>query len=390
MLFDRCYPKVSDWLFDITQQTVDLRFLPLYSYGFWVAMGFLSAAIVVRFEFKRREQLGLFNSSEKTIVTGEIDYFSFVISAIVGYFVGSRGLSYFGINFSPEIAGGVFAALFLALRVGYYFYTKPKEKTTGVVTIYPSDLVGDLVIVAMIFGVLGAILFNYLESPDGYEGFWDDPISYLFSGLSVFGGMICAGLAILFIAYKRRIHVPNLFDALGYCFILANGIGRIGCQVSGDGDWGIVNPHQKPSFIPEFLWSSTYKYNIIDAGVCMPGCTEEHCMQLAQAVYPTPIYEFLMCTTIFLILHALRKKLTPMPGMLFFVFSVFIGIQRFLIEQIRDLGERNLYHTFFGDFKQSELISIGMFTAGVLGIIWTYIYYTKIKKPTDLTLKSDS
>jgi prolipoprotein diacylglyceryltransferase len=69
---------------------------------------------------------------------------------------------------------------------------------------------------------------------------------------------------------------------------------------------------------------------------------------------------------------------------------VFIGIQRFLIEQIRDLGERNLYHTFFGDFKQSELISIGMFTAGVLGIIWTYIYYTKIKKSTDLTLKSDS
>lgn len=76
--------------------------------------------------------------------------------------------------------------------------------------------------------------------------------------------------------------MPNLFDSLAIVFILANGIGRIGCQVSGDGDWGLVNPHPKPSFIPQFMWANTYPHNIID-GVPIVGCMEQHCMQLPEA-----------------------------------------------------------------------------------------------------------
>jgi hypothetical protein len=47
MLFDRCYPKITDWLYLVTNETIDLRFLPIFSYGFWVAAGFMAAAYVI-------------------------------------------------------------------------------------------------------------------------------------------------------------------------------------------------------------------------------------------------------------------------------------------------------------------------------------------------------
>jgi phosphatidylglycerol:prolipoprotein diacylglycerol transferase len=88
-----------------------------------------------------------------------------------------------------------------------------------------------------------------------------------------------------------------------------------------------------------------------------------------------------MCTAIFLILHALRKRMTATPGMLFFLFFILIGIQRYTIEQIRDLSGRGLYYVFGIGLKQSELISIVLVLAGVLGMAWTWFYYNRIKKP---------
>jgi phosphatidylglycerol:prolipoprotein diacylglycerol transferase len=76
------------------------------------------------------------------------------------------------------------------------------------------------------------------------------------------------------------------------------------------------------------MWANTYPHNIIDEGVPIVGCMEQHCMQLPEAVYPTPIYEFLMCTAIFFVLLSLRKRFTSMPGMLIFLFFIFIGIEK--------------------------------------------------------------
>jgi phosphatidylglycerol---prolipoprotein diacylglyceryl transferase len=376
MLFERCYPKITDWLFDVSGQNIDLRFFPLYSYGFWVAAGFLTAAVVIGREMKAREKLGMFSYTEQIVKKGVMDYASIAIFAVIGYFLGFKFLSDFFSGISPVLIGAIGVILIGGGRFAYEWWqaknTAPSEET---IRIYPSDLVGDFVMICAIFGVLGAVLFNYLESPEAYDGFWSDPISYLFSGLSVYGGMICAGIALLVYCYVKKIHIPNMFDCLAYCFILANGLGRMGCQVSGDGDWGIVNPNPKPDFIPQFLWAANYPHNIADVGIQILGCTEPHCMVLPEAVYPTPIYEFLMCTAIFLILHLIRKRFYSMPGMLFFIFFVLIGIQRFSIEQIRDLGERNLYHIFNYGLKQAELISIILVISGIAGIIWTNFYY---------------
>src|SRR5690606_18522693 len=102
------------------------------------------------------------------------------------------------------------------------------------------------------------------------------------------------------------------------------------------------NLSAKPGWIPQFLWSSTYPHNIANEGVFIQGCTEAHCMVLPNPVYPTPIYEFLMCLTIFFLLHFLRKKWTNKAGLLFWFFLPLLGIQRYTIEQIRDLSGRDL------------------------------------------------
>jgi phosphatidylglycerol:prolipoprotein diacylglycerol transferase len=383
MLFDRCYPKITDWLYLVTNETVDLRFLPIFSYGFWVAVGFMAAAYVIGKELKRREALGLFAYTEKTVShTSNVDYISILFFAALGYLIGWKGGEMVTLNIDTKLIGIALAAALSIPKLWMELRKEKKEPYTEIVRVFPSDLVGDFVVLCAIFGVLGSNLFNFLESPQDYANFWKDPVGSIFSGLSVYGGMICAGIALLVYSYVKKINVPNLFDALAYCFILANGIGRIGCQVSGDGDWGVVNTAAKPALIPQFLWASTYAHNIADTGVYMNGCTEAHCFVLPLPVFPTPIYEFLMCTAIFLILHVLRKRMTATPGMLFFLFFILIGIQRYSIEQIRDLSGRGLYYVLGVGLKQSELISIILVIAGILGMAWTWFYYNKLKKPT--------
>jgi prolipoprotein diacylglyceryl transferase len=314
MILLRCYPRITDWLSDVTH--LNLRGLPIQSYGFFVACGFMVAAYVITMELRRRERLG----------------------------------------WMPA----------LSHKKG--------------VTEWTSDLVGDFVIICAIFGITGASLFNYLESPGSYKGMWDHPtfgsiISTLFSGLSVYGGMICAGIALLIYGLVKKIKLPHMFDGLAYCFILAVGIGRIGCQVAGDGDWGIPHTDPKPSYIPQKLWSDTYAHNIANEGVPIPNCAEQCCMELPQPVYPTPLYECLECIGIFLILHLLRKGLTDKPGTLFFVFAICIGVQRYSIEQIRSISDRDTYPLFGHSFRQAELISMALVVIGIIGVAALLSYY---------------
>ncbi len=398
----RCYPKITDWIYLAFNQSpaADYRFLPVFSYGFFVAVGFIFAATLATLEMKRRERLGLMPGIEKEVTVGEAPKpVDLALTFLIGFVVSFK---VFGIIiFQPELsqhtlslmelikspmmgswAGGILGGLALA---GFSYYQQHKARLPQPekkkVNQYPSDNIGDLVVIAAIFGVLGSNFFNFLENPDDYKNFWDNPIGSMFSGLSVYGGLICAGAAFAVYARFKKIPIPHFFDAVAPAFILANGIGRIGCQVSGDGDWGVSNLATKPGWMPQFMWADHYAHNIIDEGVAIANCTEEHCMQLANPAYPTPIYEFLMCTAIFFILWSLRKKLTYKPGMIFTIFMILIGIQRYAIEQWRDLSGRDLYHILGGAFKQSELISIVLFIIGIAGTAYLYNYYKNKPNP---------
>jgi len=137
--------------------------------------------------------------------------------------------------------------------------------------------------------------------------------------------------------------------------MLAYGIGRIGCQLSGDGDWGIMaDMALKPDWLPTVLWAQTYTGNIL--GVTIP----------APGVYPTPIYETIMATGLFAILWRLRDHRFS-HGWLFALYCVFAGVERWLIEKIRV----NATVHFIGmELTQAEIISAVLVVGGLAAIIF--------------------
>jgi prolipoprotein diacylglyceryltransferase len=276
--------------------------------------------------------------------------------------------------------------------------------------------VGDLTIFAAIFGFLGAKIFNSLEN---WGEFLRNPVESLlsFSGLTFYGGLICAALAIWYYARKNNIGFWHLNDAAAPGLMLAYGMGRIGCQVAGDGDWGIVNsayitqPDSKvalaapgqfadilsqnkdlylsqfgsldkvqhlsikaPSFLPDWLFAYSYPHNVINEGARMPNCPGQFCGHLPLPVFPTPFYETLVCLGLFLILWYWRKKFT-IPGTLFGFYLVVNGIERFFIEKIRV----NTKYDIFGFHPtQAEIISFLLIISGAAILI---VQKRKAQKP---------
>ena len=142
-------------------------------------------------------------------------------------------------------------------------------------------------------------------------------------------------------------------------------VGRLGCQLSGDGDWGIPNANPMPSWwvFPDWLWSYTYPQNVLNEGVPIAGCVGNYCRELAVGVYPTPIYEMLTSAVIFAILWALRKRL-KVHGLLFCVYLMFNGVERYLIESIR-VNSRN--DVLGMSLTQAEIIAVLFFLTGMIG-----------------------
>ena len=199
-----------------------------------------------------------------------------------------------------------------------------------------------------------------------------DPVGALlsFSGLTFYGGLIVA--AFLIIRYGRKNGLPalHLTDAAAPALMISYGIGRIGCQMSGDGDWGIVNTNPKPdwmSFLPDWMWAFKFPHNVNNEGVPIPGCVGKWCHELPQAVYPTSFYETLMAIVLFAILWSIRKKI-KVPGLLFSIYLLLNGMERFLIESIR---VNTKYHIAGYEITQAQLISSALIIAGIAGIWYT-------------------
>ncbi|MDT0632735.1 prolipoprotein diacylglyceryl transferase [Rubrivirga sp. S365] len=228
----------------------------------------------------------------------------------------------------------------------------------------PSALVWTMATLAGVFGVIGSKLFHII---DYWDEFVANPARLLFSasGLTFYGGLICAGAAILYYAHKRGIKLGRLMDATAPGLILAYGIGRIGCYLSGDGDWGVCSSlANKPSWIPGFLWSETFPraYVGMDPVTFNAQVRGEVCtLANPTGVYPTMLYEFAVCAALAGVLWLLRKH--PFrAGWLFSLYAVFTGAERFAIEFIRVNPE-----VAFG-LSQSQLISVALMLAGLVGL----------------------
>ena len=184
------------------------------------------------------------------------------------------------------------------LMVGIAFFVGLKVATLEVKRLLPAqpaNLMDNAGLIAFFTGLLGARLFHLLEHP---REFMADPMAMLLSrgGFTIFGGLIVGTISGLAYCRAKRAPLAPVLDAVAPAVMLSYAIGRIGCQISGDGDWGIAaDLAAKPDWLPTWFWAQTYDGNIAGMQIPPPG------------VYPTPIYEILMSFIAFAVLWRLRK-----------------------------------------------------------------------------------
>ncbi len=302
------YPRISD----ITQDLFGFTFpIPLFSFGLMVALAILTATAMSRVEVDRLYAKGL-------------------MKAVRAKVRDAKG--------------------------------REKVQLTS-----PSALLWNMAVMAGAFGVLGAKLFHII---DYWDEFVQNPAAMIFSGsgLTVYGGILVGSIAILWYANSKGVNKGRLMDAVAPGLMLAYGIGRVGCYLSGDGDWGVCSSlADKPAWIPGFLWSETFpramigmdpvQYNAVQRGA-------ECAYAAPDGVYPTMLYELLMASVLAAVLWGLRKH--PFKaGWLMSVYGILAGIQRFTIEFIKVNPDTSL------GLPQSQLISIGFVVAGVIGLMIT-------------------
>ena len=402
-----------------------LRFIN--SFGFFVAISFLVAAALLSRELKRKSKEGHFKPTErKLVVGGPATISELLVNFLLGFLFGYKILALFiiGTDKIQDPQSYIFSArgsFWLGLLTGSLFaWMKWRERKKQqlktpeerVVRIWPHDRVGEITVIALIVGLLGAKLFDIFEN---WSDFLQNPSAYIFSGggLTFYGGLICAALAIIYYTKKSKFSVRHLADAIAPSLMIAYAIGRIGCQVAGDGDWGIYNsaykvdakneislaspgdfkdtvqayasyfardgridslPNKafvKPAslgFLPNWMFAYHYPRNVNKMGIPIAGCTDAYCNRLIIPVFPTPFYETIICTLLFFVLWFLRKRL-KLVGALFCLYLILNGLERFLIEKIRVNNQMEL---FGWHPTQAEVISFGLILAGLFGwvVLW--------------------
>jgi len=357
--------------------------LPFKTFGFFVAIAFLAGSYFISKDLAEKSKSGTIPTTRKRTLKGRpTRLIDLITNASTGFLIGFKGLfaytnyNYFiddTFSFLFSFEGSLIGAIsgFL-LGLCYALYKKKNNKYTEAIyeekEIMPQDLTANILLISALSGLIGAKIFHQLEN---WNDFISDPIGQLFSGggLTFYGGLICGALAVITYVKKYKIYTGVIADVMAAPLMLAYGIGRIGCHMSGDGDWGISNLNPKPqslSFLPDWIWSYTYPNNVIRAGERMEICSDPlgvYCYELAHPVYPTAVYEALMGIILFAIIWNLRNSFKS-PGMLFGLYLIFNGLERFSIEKIRINNE------IYNGLTQAEMISTALIVLGFGLFFW--------------------
>ena len=433
-MYPNLYYAINDWFgWKINALKI------FYTFGIFVALSFIAAAYFLTLELKRKEKSGLLQPREESITAGKpASFFDLLLNGIVGFIFGYKLIGVFIASRSQSIdiqeyifssQGSWFGGIAIAALLVYFKYReKNKQKLVKpekrIIRVWPHDRVGDMVIFALVFGIIGAKLFDNLEN---WDRFIQNPIGNLLSpsGLTFYGGLICAGIAIGIYARKKGINLLHLVDSFAPAMMIAYAIGRIGCQVAGDGDWGVYNsayisdkpghvvaatpqqfqeklrehstyflngavtdpsgngvvvtdrhsesldkvPHKSfkgPGFLPKWMFAFTYPHNVNEDGILLDNCDGKYCRALPQPVFPTPFYETVTCLLLFLFLWLVRRRIKT-PGVMFCLYLILNGVERFFVETIRV----NTTYSIFGIHPtQAELISSALVIVGTLGIVY--------------------
>jgi phosphatidylglycerol:prolipoprotein diacylglycerol transferase len=203
-----------------------------------------------------------------------------------------------------------------------------------------AELGSPIVFWAAVGGLLGARLWVVV---DDFEGFLAAPLDFLFSGAGFvwYGGLLGGLLAVTLVIRRYRLPALVTTDCVAMALPLGHAIGRIGCQLAGDGDWG------RETTVP---WGMAYPNAIIGwnypAGV---------------VVHPTPLYEAALYAAIFALLWQVRRRLVR-PGTVLALYFLLAGAARFFIEFVR-IEPRVLWGLTGAQLVSLALVAVG---AGLL------------------------
>jgi phosphatidylglycerol:prolipoprotein diacylglycerol transferase len=220
-----------------------------------------------------------------------------------------------------------------------------------------------VVITAAVAGIAGSRIYAILDDLPTYLA---DPKSMIFSGSGFvfYGGMIGGILGAYLVSRWYRISFLATMDMCGPALAIGQAIGRLGCQLAGDGDWGLPStmpwamsyPRAIVGWTPETVLKLGDHYQLVPACVSAADC-------LGVRVHPAPVYETFLYLGVFAILWAMRKRAPA--GHLIFWYMVLAGAARFVVEFVR-INPR----VFYG-LSEAQLIALGMMVVGGIALALT-------------------
>ena len=200
----------------------------------------------------------------------------------------------------------------------------------------PSDWAYEIIFAGLVGGVVGSRL-DYLAQ--NWDKVSDDLLGSVFSGSGLvwFGGVLGGAVGVLLWARLRGWWSLGLLDVVAVPLGLGYAIGRVGCQLSGDGDYGVAS---------DLPWAMAYPDGTVST-------TEE--------VHPTPVYESLAMGVVALLLWRWRDRFRP--GVLFALYLVLAGLERLAVEFVRRNDE------VAAGLTLPQLVSLGMIAAGTVFVL---------------------
>lgn len=201
---------------------------------------------------------------------------------------------------------------------------------------FDTSLAETLALAAMVGGLIGAKVYYAFEV---WPYFTRDPVGTLLSGagFTFYGGLAGGAIGVWRVIRRHNLPLWTIIDAVALSLPVGYAIGRIGCQLAGDGDYGT------PTDLP---WGMAYPDGLVPT---------------LERVHPTPVYETLQSFLVFGVLLRLRSQLSP-PGQLFCVYLILTGLARFWVEFVR------LNSDIVWGLSDAQIISVLMITGGTIGL----------------------
>jgi phosphatidylglycerol:prolipoprotein diacylglycerol transferase len=200
-----------------------------------------------------------------------------------------------------------------------------------------SEMAEKIIFWIALSGIVGARLVFLITYS---QEFWIDPVSAIFSGAGFvyYGGFIGSALWLTFYLKKNGKDVLAYADYLAPALAVGYAVGRIGCHLSGDGDYGVAT---------DLPWGFSYHLGVVP--------TPEGVL-----VHPTPIYETIASLALaYLLLWLLRSKKMKAKGEVFGVYLILSSVLRFLVEFVR-IEPKDFY-----GFSQAQVVSIAVIVLGL-------------------------